>query len=182
MLKNWEESAWGDEARLLGILMSLTFTFLFLFFFFFTHSHTAAQVTVKSYEVQGCHHAYTVEVKNQYELRTPFNSTHSTKAPSMGDSAVILTRPSHCTQCPKLEVSKTYLISGPYSRAADGSIQWKLGDSKPKALVSEWVPKYDNKLASFVSGGNRDRENNSKFFQQCETDSLLVSAEQWINL
>ena len=99
----------------------------------------------------------------------------------MGDSAVILTNPSHCTKCPKLEVSKTYLISGPYSRAADGSVQWKLGDSKPQALVSEWVPKYDNKLDSFISGGNRYRESNFDFEQRCEKDAQMISAEQWIH-
>ena len=98
----------------------------------------------------------------------------------MGDSVVILTSPSHCVQCPKLEVSKTYLISGSYSRSVDGSIQWKLGDHK-ETLVSEWAPKYDKKLASFVSAGNIFRKINLKFSQQCETDSQLVSAEQWIH-
>jgi len=147
----------------------------------------AAKVTVKSYAVQGCHHAYNVEVEQQYDLQTPFNATHSTKAPSMGDSAVILTSPSHCRdsgECPKLELSKTYLISGPYSRAADGSVQWKLGDIKAKALVSEWVSRYDRKSpASFVSGGNAERASNRADFlkEKCEMDAQLVSAEQWIH-
>ena len=142
--------------------------------------HTAARVTVKSQGVQGCRHAYTVEVKEQYGLKTPFNGTHLTEAPSMGDSAVILTTPSHCTQpCPKLEVSKTYLISGPYSRAPDGSIQWELGDSKPKALMSEWIGKYDTKIDSFISGGNNARGNSPNSFKRCEMDAKLVSAEQW---
>ena len=98
----------------------------------------------------------------------------------MGDSAVILTNPSRCTKCPKLEISKTYLISGSYSRAADGSVQWKLGDSKDQALVSEWVPKYDKKLGSFISGGNTHRENNSDFMGLCEMNTQMISAEQWI--
>lgn len=99
----------------------------------------------------------------------------------MGDSAVIFTSRSHCTLCPKLEVSKTYLISGPYSRAADGSVQWRLGDSKDQALVSEWISKYDRKLTLFIDGGNSARENDSSFKQVCENDARLVSVEQWVD-
>ena len=141
--------------------------------------HTAARVTVKSREEQGCRHAYTVEVKDQYNLKTPFDRTHSTKAPSMGDSAVILGGPSHCDSCPKLEVSKTYLISGPYSRAPDGSVQWELGDSKSKALVSEWKAKYDTRIDSFITDGNEAREDDPNSFTRCELDATLVSTEQW---
>ena len=74
----------------------------------------------------------------------------------------------------------TYLISGPYSRAADGSVQWRLGDSKDKALVSEWESKYDRKLTIFLDNGNRERKSELKFKQECENDARLVSAEQWI--
>ena len=102
----------------------------------------------------------------------------------MGDSAVILTSPSHCVKCPKLEVSKTYFISGPYSRAPDGSVQWRLGDSKSTALKAEWVSKYDRKAASFVSSGNTERQLPTKVSEflehKCEMDTQLVSAEQWI--
>ena len=144
--------------------------------------YTAARVTIKSREVRDCHYAYTVEVKNQYDLRSTFNSTHSTKAPSMGDSAMILTsHRSNCTQCPELKVSMTYLISGPYSRAADGSVQWRLGDSKDKALASEWESKYDRKLTTFLDNGNRERKSKLRFKQECENDAQLVSAEQWIH-
>ena len=144
-------------------------------------THAAARVTVKSYKAQDCQHAYTVEVKDQFDLQTPYNSSHSTKAPAMGDSAIILTSPSHCTKCPKLEVSKTYLIAGSYSRAADGSVQWKLDGIDDKALVSEWISKYDRKLGNFISGGNSNRKDGSKFSQECEKNSQMVSAGQWIN-
>ena len=143
--------------------------------------HAAARVTVKSYEEQGCHHAYTVEVKSQFDLQTPFNSSHSIRAPSMGESAVILTSPAHCTECPNLEANATYLIAGAYSKAADGSVQWKLEGVDDKSLVSDWVSKYDRKIDQFVSAGNSERKRDMKFLKECEGNNELVSEDQWIH-
>ena len=123
------------------------------------HIHAAARVTVKSYKKQGCNHTYqyNVEVKSQLDIETPFNSSHSTKAPSMGESAVIVVSPSRCPNCPKMDVGITYLIAGAYSKAADGRVQWKLEGVGDKSLISEWITRYDRKIDQFVSGGNSDR-------------------------
>ena len=144
------------------------------------HTHAAAQVTVTSNKQQGCHHAYIVEVNRQFNLQTPFNSSHSTKAPSMGESAVILTSPAHCTKCPNLEANTTYLIAGAYSREADGSVQWKLEGVDDKSLVSDWVSKYDRKIDQFVSDGNSERKSEMKFLKECERNNEYVLADQWI--
>ena len=141
--------------------------------------HTAARVTVKAHEPQDCHHAYTVEVKDQFDILTPYNSTHSTKAPSMGDSVVFYSSPQHCPECPKLEVNGEYLIAGSYRKEEDGSVTWRLNATNDKSLVSLWVSKYDRKLSNWINSSNMERHMNSLFQQNCENNRQLVSAEQW---
>ena len=135
-------------------------------------------MTVKSYATQNCKHAYTLEVEDQFDLLTPYNQTHATKAPAMGESLEILTGPESCTQCPKLEVGKTYLIAGSYSKAADGSVSWMLDSSNDQSLVSEWSNKYTRKLNGWIESTNAHFSVRSSFVQQCEKNSL-ISSEQW---
>lgn len=131
---------------------------------------------VESNSTQDCKNAYTVTVEEQYDVETPFNSTHSTRAPSIGDRMTIYTSPQNCPACPKLEDKKTYLIAGSYSRADDGSIVWTLDGTNDKALLSEWTSKYSRKLAGWIETTNSRRQ---LFLQQCESDSKLVSPDQW---
>ena len=138
---------------------------------------TAAKVTVKSYDPQDCKHAYSVTVDEQYDLLTPFNTTHATKAPEMGESAIIFTDGEHCPDCPKLEDGKTYLIAGLYSKASDGTATWIVdGSAKKSSLVSEWEGKY-RKVGDWVQRANADLSGRQS--RVCEMDSALVSAEQW---
>ena len=98
----------------------------------------------------------------------------------MGESAVILGSPPNCTECPHLKESKTYLIAGAYSKAADGSVQWKLEEVDDKSLVSDWVAKYDRKIDQFVSAGNSERKRDMKFLKECEGNNESMWADQWI--
>ena len=147
-----------------------------LFFLLCIHK-TAAKVTVKSRNRQDCKHTYSVTVDEQYDLLTPFNATHATKAPEMGESAIIFTDSQHCPDCPKLEDGKTYLIAGLYSKASDGSVTWIVdGSAKKSSLVSVWGDKY-RKVGDWVQRANTDLGGRKS--RVCEMDSGLVSAEQW---
>ena len=94
----------------------------------------------------------------------------------MGDGITIFTNPQHCSACPTLDVGKTYLIAGSYRKADDGSIIWSLDGTQRKSLVSEWEERYSTNLAQWIDASNSQRES---FLQQCETNSELVSADQW---
>lgn len=141
----------------------------------------AAKVTVTSRSTPNCKYTYTLQVNEQFDLLTPYNQSHATKAPSMGDSIQIVTGPSHesCTECPKLVEGKTYLIAGSYSKAADGSVSWMLDGSNDNSLVSAWSSKYSRKLAGWITTTSADYNKRANFVKECEMDSHLVSTEQW---
>lgn len=130
-------------------------------------------------QIVDCKHAYSVEVLEQYGLETPFNTTHSTKAPAMGDTALILTNPEHCDECPKLVEGETYLIGGSYRKGSDGSVTWLLEETGDQALVSNWVTRYGRKINGWISSSNADRRRAALFSQMCEKDGHLVASEQW---
>ena len=94
----------------------------------------------------------------------------------MGECITIFTNPQHCSECPIVDVGKTYLIAGSYSRADDGGIIWSLEGTQHGSLVSEWEERYSTNLTNWIDTTNSRRES---FLQQCENDSELVCADQW---
>lgn len=93
-------------------------------------------------------------------MRTPYNSTYFTTAPTLAkdEEITIITCPLHCKKkCFELDLNKEYIIAGAYGQK-DGSIQWYLEGNNNKALVSEWEHKYDKKMKRWVEDGNNSKD------------------------
>ena len=108
-------------------------------------------------------------VLEQFDLKTPYNSTHATTAPSVtpGEQITVIANPSQCDKCPSLTNDVEYLIAGSYSRS-NGKVLWHLEGTENKALASAWSDKYSNRLEKFVQVGNDHRLTQSLCHQQCE--------------
>ena len=134
------------------------------------HTCTAARVTVVSSSDEDCNHEYAVIVKEQFDLKTPYNATHATSAPALAidEQITVIGNPSYCYKCPVLTVGKEYIIAGSYSRSEDGTVMWHLEGHRNKALASVWVDKYDRKMSKWVQVGNNNRQTNLSCQKQCE--------------
>ena len=137
----------------------------------FLHYHTALRVTVKSSSVEDCNHVYKVNVKEQYNLQTPYNSTYTTAAPplSSNDNITVIANPSHCDKCPSLTINEEYLIAGSYSKSK-GTTVWQLEGTEKKSLVYAFQPEDDklSKLSKWIQDGNNERSSKSLCQMQCE--------------
>ena len=131
---------------------------------------TAAHVSVVSSSKEDCNHVYTVTVKEQFDLKTPYNTTYATSAPalSIDQQITVIANPSHCDKCPGLIDGKEYIIAGSYSKDEDGAVTWHLEGHSNKALASVWVGKYDKRMSKWVQDGNSDRQTKLSCQKQCE--------------
>ena len=110
-------------------------------------------------------------VKEQFDLKTPYNTTHTTSAPALAsdEQITVIANPSHCDRkCPMLTNDEEYLIAGSYSRDADGTVAWHLEGSENRALASVWKGKYSNKMSKWIEDGNSERQSGLLCQQQCE--------------
>ena len=134
------------------------------------HICTAAHVTVVSSSDEDCDREYVVTVKEQFDLKTPYNTTYASSAPALAEDEqiTVITNPSHCDECLVLTVGQEYIIAGSYSRNEDGTVTWHLEGHDNKALASIWVKKYDKKMSKWVKDGNDNRQTNLSCQKQCE--------------
>ena len=132
----------------------------------YNYTSTAAHVRVLGSAVVDCKYTYSVTVLEQFDVQTPYNSTHVSLAPplAVNGNLTLVTNPSHCTRCPSLMTTNEYIIAGSYKRTSEG-VTWLLGD---KALAGPWVEKYDKRMKKWVESGNQDRIANSNCMQQCD--------------
>lgn len=128
---------------------------------------TAARVHVTSYRVENCNHVYSVTVKEQFNLRTPYNSSYFTTAPALArdEEITVVISPSHCDKCPELSLDQEYIIGGDYIRN-DGNVEWHLVGSSNKALAGIWKSKYNSRMAKWIEDGNNSSDRLQ--CQQCE--------------
>ncbi len=110
-------------------------------------------------------------IKQQLDVKTPYNATHATTAPALSEDQqiTVIANPSHCEEkCPALTVGQEYVIAGSYSRDQDGEVTWHLEGHDNKALASGWVAKYAKRMSKWINDANNDRQNNLSCQQQCE--------------
>lgn len=108
-----------------------------------------------------------MRVKEQFDLRTPYNNTYFTTAPALNkeEEITVITNPSRCNKCPELEINKEYIIAGAYELNNE-NVQWYLEGSNNKALASEWVDKYDTRMENWIEAASNSRD---RFLcNQCE--------------
>ena len=131
---------------------------------------TAAHISVVSSSEEECHRVYTVSINEQFPLKTPYNTTYATAAPSLSKNQqiTVIANPSHCEECPGLTVNQEYIIAGSYSRGEDGEVTWHLVGHNNRALASNWVSKYDRRMSKWVQDANSDRQNKLSCLKQCE--------------
>ena len=113
-----------------------------------------------------CKHTYSVTVLEQFDVQTPYNSTHVSLAPplAVNGNIMVVANPSSCDECPSLMTSNEYIIAGSYEQTSEG-VTWQLGD---KALAGLWEGKYDKRMKKWVENGNQDRIANSNCLQECD--------------
>ena len=106
-------------------------------------------------------------VLEQFDVQTPYNSTHISLAPPLAvdGNITVVANPSHCNKCPPLTHGSDYIIAGSYERTGEG-VTWELGD---KALAALWEGKYDKRMKKWVENGNEDRITNSGCLQECDS-------------
>lgn len=111
-----------------------------------------------------------VTVKEQFDLKTPYNDTYATSAPALAtdEQITVIGNPSHCDECLVLTIGQEYIIAGSYSKNADGTVMWRLEGHENKALASAWVSKYDKRMSKWVQNGNNDRQSSLSCQKQCE--------------
>ena len=113
---------------------------------------------------------YTMTVKEQFDVKTPYNTTFATSAPvlSTDQQITVVANPSHCDTCFMLTVGQEYIIAGSYSRSEDGATIWNLEGHDNRALASPWVDRYAKKMSKWVQDANVERQHGLSCLKACE--------------